>query len=369
MENQQGRIVRTTPGLEAACAKIRADGILSLDTEFVWRNTYRPQLGIVQLGNRSECWALDCQTGMRTEALKDLMEESSVVKVLHDARQDMALLRRYTGCRPTHVFDTQLAAAFAGFRSQVGLQKLLSDLLDVNLPKTETQTDWMHRPLTDAQVEYALDDVRCLPELREALIARADQLGTRVWLEEELRKFDGEAVRRDLDAGEYWKRVKLRNVQVEGRGWAVLRSVATLREELARKWNLPRAWVADDTSLALMAERGNVTHFSHRLRGGQADAARSLYSTAIATALRLPPEDWPDDPRPRYIQEVRDAADEALDWLEERAVAIHVDAATIATHATVLAYVDDVSDGANPLAHGWRYEVAGREMAERFGVD
>lgn len=369
MDDQQKRIIRTTPDLEAACAKIRADGILSLDTEFVWRNTYYPQLGIVQLGNRSECWALDCQTGTHTEALKSLMEDSAVVKIFHDAHQDLAHLRHYTGCRPTNVFDTQQAAAFAGFRSKIGLQKLLSEVLGVDLPKTETQTDWTHRPLTEAQVEYALDDVRYLPELREALLARTDELGTRAWLEEELLKFNDESHYHELDADECWKRVKLHTARVEGRGWAVLRAVATLREELARKWNLPRAWLGDDASLALMAERGKVTHLVHRLPGGKADAVRTLYSEAIAAALRLPSEACPDDPRPHYIQEVCDAASRAFVWLGERAEAIHVDSVMIAPRATVIAYVDDVTDESNPLAHGWRYEVAGREMAERFGVD
>ena len=89
----------------------------------------------------------------------------------------------------------------------------------------------------------------------------------------------------------------------------------------------------------------------------------------IAKALDTPEDEWPDDPRIYYIQEVQDAAADAFAWLSERAEELHVDAGVIANRATVTAFVDNVDDVSNPLAHGWRWDTIGREMAERFGVD
>lgn len=364
-----GDLVRTAAELNAACAEARADGILSLDTEFVWTRTYRPQLGIVQIGARNSCWALDCMTAMDVTALKDLIEDPSTVKILHDARQDLTHLRHWPGAAPKNVFDTQLAAAFAGFPSGIGLQKLLLEACDVGLPKTETCTDWTQRPLSEAQVRYALDDVRYLPALRDELLGRAERFGTRAWLEEDLLRYDDEALYGDYDPNELWKRVKLRRIRLDGRGRAVLRAVTAKREELARQRNLPRAWLGDDESLAEMAATGRVTWLRHRLRGGLGDTIRAIYAETVAKALETPEEDWPEDPRRHYIAEVLDAADAALDWLADRAEEIHVDAGAIATRATVTAFVDDVGDETNPLATGWRYEVVGREMAARFGVD
>jgi len=364
-----GDLIRTTAELAAACAETKRDGILSLDTEFVWTRTYRPQLGIVQIGSCAGCWALDCLTAMDVAALKDRLEDPSVVKILHDARQDLMHLWHYTGGKPKNVFDTQLAAAFAGFPGGIGLQNLLFEACDVGLPKTETCTDWTQRPLSAAQVAYALDDVRYLPALRDELLRRMDEFGTRAWFEEESLRYDDGALYEDYDPDLLWQRVKLRRIRLDGRGRAILKAVAALREELAKKWNLPRNWLGDDESLAEMAAAGRVVKLRHRMKGGQGDTVRALYAEAVAKAVGTPEADWPADPRRYYISEVVDAADKALDWLATRAEELHVDPVVIANRATVTAFVDDVGDESNPLAGGWRYEVVGREMAERFGVD
>ena len=171
-------IIRTTPELEEACARARAAGTVALDTEFVWTRTYRPRLGLVQIGTPSECWGLDCLQGLNPAALGELIADGSVVKILHDAHQDLEILWHYTGAKPQNVFDTRCAAGFAGFASTIGLQKLLQDAVGVGLAKTETCTDWTQRPLTDAQVRYALDDVRYLARerLQASLVSGAELL-------------------------------------------------------------------------------------------------------------------------------------------------------------------------------------------------
>ena len=364
-----GDLIRTTAELESVCAQARTEGLLSVDTEFVWRRTYRPQLGIVQLGTREKCQAVDVTSGLSPASLGDVLADSSVVKILHDARQDLTHLRHYTGRTPANVFDTQLAAAFAGFPAGIGLQKLLLEAIDVGLPKTETCTDWLQRPLSPAQVQYALDDVRYLPALRDELLARCESFGTRAWLEEDLLTYDDASLYDDYDREQVWKRVKTGRVRLEGVGFAVLRAVAALREEMAQGWNLPRNWLGDDESLVAMASLGRVGRLVHRLKGGQADVARAKYAKAVAAALALPEAEWPENPRRRYISEVLDAADKALDWLRGRAEELHVDATVIANRATVTAFVDDVEDETSPLASGWRADAVGRDMASLFGVD
>lgn len=364
-----GELIRTTAELAAVCEQAKAEGILSLDTEFVWRRTYRPQLGLVQLGTTNGCWAIDVLAGLSTAPLGEALADPSIVKILHDARQDLTHLHHYTGRTPQNVFDTQLAAAFSGFPGGIGLQKLLLEVADVGLPKTETCTDWLQRPLSPAQVAYALDDVRYLPALREELLRRSADFGTQDWLAEDLRKYDAPALYEDYDPDGVWKRVKLGRVRLEGRGFAILRAVAALREEMAREWNLPRNWLGDDDSLVAMAKEERVGRLVHRLNGSQAQVAKVKYAKAIAEALALPEEEWPANPRPHYIREVQEAADEAIAWLRARAEVLHVDPGVIANRATVTAFVDDVTDETNPLASGWRAEKIGCEMAERFGVD
>ncbi len=363
-------IIRTTPELEEACSRARAAGTVALDTEFVWMRTYRPRLGLVQIGTPSECWGLDCLQGLNPAALGELIADGSVVKILHDAHQDLEILWHYTGAKPHNVFDTRCAAGFAGFASTIGLQKLLQDAIGVGLAKTETCTDWTQRPLTDAQVRYALDDVRYLAELRKELVSRAEGLGTRDWQAEEQGKYDNPDRYADPDPQNAWLRIKTGRARFESRDFAVLRAVAAVREAAAQEWNLPRNWLGDDDSLAEMAQKGKVMHLRHRLKSSsQSDILRGLYAKTIDEAKALPEEEWPENPRRTFIKEVRDAADAAVEWLRGRAEELHVDAGVIASRAAVTEFIYNPDDDSNPLASGWRHEAVGRDMAARFAVD
>lgn len=367
-------MIRNAVELKEVCSSLRAGGLAALDTEFVWRCTNRPRLALVQLGAADgTSWTEDCLLGLDTTALAELLADPGTVKVLHDAHQDLEHLYHYTGAKPVNVFDTQLAAAFAGFPEKLSLQKLVMETLDVGLPKTETTTDWMQRPLTDAQIAYALDDVRYLGRVRDDLLKRAEALGTRAWLEAEMARFDDPALYGDPDPDEVWKRVKCGRIRLDRRGYARLRALAAVREEKARQWNLPKTWLADDGSLAELAAGGETVadrlRFRHRLRNrGHREMLANLFAGAICEADALPEEAWPDDPHPRYIAEVLAAAEQALDFLRTRAEEVHVAPGVIANRATVTAYVDNPEDASNPLAQGWRYELVGREMAERFDV-
>ena len=369
-----GELIRNKLELESACATAAKSGVLALDTEFVWRRTYRPRLCVVQFGGAGgESFAVDCFTGLDTSPLAGLISDPSVVKVLHAAQQDLDHLRHYTGATPANVFDTQIAAAFAGFKANIGLQKLLFDAIRIGLPKTETLTDWSQRPLTPEQVEYALDDVRYLGRLREDLLRRADELGTRAWLDEEMASLSDPELYADQDPRTAWLRVKTGHVALGERGYAALRELAEVRENKAVEWNLPKAWVAEDLSLAELANYNGPVgriRFRHRLPNNwMRDSLAAEFAAALERAAALDESEYPENPRPHYIAEVKKAADEAAEWLKEKAEEIHVDASAIANRATVTAFVDNVDDERNPLATGWRYEAVGREMAEKFGVD
>lgn len=360
-------LIRTTAELKEACAICRADGIISLDTEFVWKSTYRPVLGIVQMGSREHCWAVDVMTALDPTPLRELIEDEEILKILHDARQDLQHLRRWTGAIPVNVFDTQLAAAFAEFPHGTGLQKLLMEAIDIGLPKTETLTDWTRRPLTSAQIAYALDDVRYLPALKDELVRRASEFGTLEWMFEEQAKYDNAELYEELRPEEAWLKIRLRRLRLDSRQRAILQSVAACREEIAQQWNVPRSWLGDDASLIDMSLKGKIGRLIHRYKGG-GESLRALYSVAIERARGLAEEECPPDPTPHYIDEVREAADKAMKFLAEKAAEHHIDASIIANRATLTAFIDDVTDETNPLSSGWRYAVVGQEISERYEV-
>lgn len=367
-------MIRTVKELDEVCTRLRTEGVASLDTEFVWRRTYRPTLALVQLGaTDGTSWVEDCLQGFNPTPLGDLLKDPRTVKILHDAHQDLEHLHNYTGAKPVNVFDTQLAAGFAGLPAGLSLQRLVAEIVGITLPKTETVTDWLQRPLTEAQIKYALDDVHYLGEVREALIARADALGTRAWMEEEMKRYEEPSSYGDYELDELWKRVKCGPVRLERRGFAILRELAATREKWAREWNLPRGWLGEDGSLAEIAKNASAEpkgiHLRHRLNNrAQRDRIIAYYVEAVRAGLAVPEEECPFNPHPHYLPEVLSAAEEALKFVRERAAEIHVDAAVIANRATLTAWVDNPEDASNPLANGWRYETVGRLVVERFQV-
>src|SRR5690606_36847972 len=134
-------------------------------------------LGIVQVGFSEDDVYLVDAAALDLSPLGVVLEDPAIVRILHDAQQDLLVLRRATGAYPRNIFDTQLAAGFVGLSASVSLADLVQALFGVTLPKTATRTDWLRRPLSDEQVAYALDDVRDLPEARTLLLAQAEQLG------------------------------------------------------------------------------------------------------------------------------------------------------------------------------------------------
>ena len=175
---------------------------LALDTEFVWTKTYWARLGLVQAAgsdgfDRTRLHATppaaiplprDAPPDLARAVLLDPMAASSVplgsvlrdpstAKILHDAHQDLVHLARWTGEKPVSVFDTKIAAGFCGFSSGLSLAKLVRELCGVELPKTETRSDWCRRPLAGEQLVYAAQDVAYLDEAACELARRARHSG------------------------------------------------------------------------------------------------------------------------------------------------------------------------------------------------
>lgn len=344
---------------------LRNEGIAALDTEFVWRDTARARMALVQLADAAgESAALDCLEVPAPEPLAALLRDAGTVKILHDAQQDLWHLRHFTGAAPVNVFDTQLAAAFCGCPRQVSLQKLVQETLGVELPKTETVSNWCRRPLTPAQVDYALDDVRYLGRAREILRERAARAGTREWMEEDMKRYDDPELYAAPEPRDAWRRVKCGRVRLDAAGYGRLRALAATREEMSQLWDLPKSWLTEDGSLAEIAANGDL-RFRHRLpRKELRGQLTECYTEALKTAEPLDAAEIAAV-FPRYSPETLKAADAAMEWLKTRAGEMGLEPGLIANRAAVTAWVA-TPNARSPLARGWRHEHAGREIAEKF---
>lgn len=217
---------------------------VGLDTEFIRERTYWPRLALVQMAVGDEILLVDPLVPGMPEALAAWLDAPGVLKVMHSASEDLIALRCACGALPRPMYDTQVAAALAGTGAGLGYQKLVEQIAGVTLPKGETRSDWLRRPLSPTQLEYAADDVRYLGALHEATAARLRELGREAWLAGDLERMLATAAR---DEGEAWPHLALRSAQfLDHDGQRRLLRLLRWRERHAREHDLPRSWVLDN---------------------------------------------------------------------------------------------------------------------------
>ncbi len=360
-------------GLAERLDEARRLGCAAVDVEMVWERTFYPALGVIQLGlGPDACHLVDAVAlEGRLGPLGELLA-GSTVKILHDALQDLTVLRAATGASPRRIFDTRIAAGFAGLPHTVSLRDLLQELFGVELEKTETRTDWLRRPLTGTQIGYAEDDVRYLVDAREELLRRAEAAGVEDWLQEEMAGLDDPALYEERDPREAFRRVKGYG-KLGRRELAVLRELAAWREAEARELDRPRGQVASDKLLLLLAHRQpsemedlqEIRSLRRHLRTRGEALLR-----AVRAGLELEPGAWPCGPpriRHGHALEMRSRA--ASERVKERASERGIDPGLVATRGEVRSLVREGPEkeaGHNRLAGGWRWALVGEEVAAEF---
>lgn len=238
--------------------RARAAGRLGIDTEFMGEGRYQPLLCLVQIAidtgdGGSDVFVLDPLTEDHDWApLADVMGDPEIEVVLHAARQDVALLRRDWGSPVRNVFDTQVAAGFAGMRAQLGYEPLIKEVLGLRLKKSASFTRWDDRPLTEEQLLYAREDVVHLLQLASALQDRLDDRGRLEWAREECRFFESVDDARDLDVL-FNKLPRVNSLDPAQR--AVARELVAWREDTARDADRPVSTILHETTLVEIAKR------------------------------------------------------------------------------------------------------------------
>ena len=157
--------IRDNDSLGQFCAQWQQLPFVALDTEFMRVDTFYPIAGLLQIGDGERAFLIDPLTIDNWQPLAQLLENPAVVKVLHACSEDLEVLLRLTGSLPAPLFDTQLAAAYLNLGFSMGYSRLVSEVLGIDLPKGETRSDWLQRPLSETQISYAAEDAVHLAEL------------------------------------------------------------------------------------------------------------------------------------------------------------------------------------------------------------
>jgi ribonuclease D len=279
-------IDRTEPLLELMP---HAPASFGLDTEFMRISTFFPRLALIQVAFGERIALVDPLADVALDALGDVLADPQRIVVMHSASEDLEALATRFPRGIAQLFDTQIASAFAGLGAGLGYQKLVSQMLGVDLPKAETRSDWTRRPLSPQQIEYAEHDVVHLPALHVALARRVGQRGYTDWLVEDCARLVDRARTREPDP----------EPQTQLRGaadWAIdrqalLRRVLRWRELTARRTDTPRPWILDDATALDLAYRAPTDAGELSARTKAVRGLRSPLRAELLELLRRPLED------------------------------------------------------------------------------
>ena len=242
-------------------------GATYLDTEFMRTNTFFSRLALVQINVDGDIALLDAPALGAAPRLAARMRDAQHPCVMHSASEDLEALSGIVPQGPALLFDTQIAASMAGMGFGLSYQKLVAQLLGIDLPKAETRSDWMQRPLSESQLEYAAQDVLHLPALHSILVDKLTELGRADWLAEDCQRMvericnsqSDPQPQRGFRGASDWPRERQ----------AVLRRLLLWRDASARSLNKPRPWILDDAHALSLASQppADATDLFERCKG------------------------------------------------------------------------------------------------------
>ena len=359
------RIVDSAAELDDVIDELLDQSRYAIDTEFHRERTYYPQLALIQIAWAGDLVLVD-PIAVDVEPLGEVFR-SDALAVLHACTQDLEVLELATGSAPSHIFDTQIAAAFVGMRTP-SLASLHDQLLGLKLPKANRLTDWLRRPLEPAQQTYAASDVEHLLEIQDLLVEKLEASGRLGWAEDEceLVRTKGLTVRKPEDA---WLRIKEAR-SLGARARTAARELAAWRERTAQDRNIPVRHVLPDLAIVALAQKaptaaGDVsrTRGLERRSVSKRDAAEIV--EIIAAAKDLPPP--PTQPRRSSGgPDLRPAVTLIAAWMSQYADDMNLDPAMLGSRSDI---EDFVRSGESRLAHGWRNDLAGSAIRSLLAGD
>ena len=360
-------LIQTTEELAAFCARLAHSQFVTLDTEFMRDRTYWPKLCLIQAAGENDIAAIDpLAPGISLEPLMDLLRNPAITKVFHAARQDIEIFYHLAKAVPAPIADTQVMASVCGHGEAASYEALVSRLTGGRIDKSSRFTDWAQRPLSEKQLNYAIDDVRYLRPVYEKLRAQVAEKTRESWIAEDMAVLESPETYQ-LHPENAWKRLKMRIEKPKH--FAVMRELAAWREEEAQKMDVPRSRVLRDEALSeIIYHPPQTVDDLTKLRGLYGDVARGRIGTAILEvvkrALSKPLEPLPDELKKKPGTGGAGATADVLRVLlrfvsEEEHVAPRIIASSADLDA--LAEKDDADIAAQ---HGWRFDLFGKKALE-----
>ncbi|MEZ5536660.1 MAG: ribonuclease D [Thiolinea sp.] len=340
--------------LSAYLERVKSARWVMLDTEFIREKTYFPKLCLIQIATEDTLACVDPLAIEDLSGLFDWLKREEMTKVFHAAWQDLEILYQLSGSVPVPVFDTQIAAAVLGLGDQMGYARLVEQLLDIQLDKSQSRTDWSRRPLNQKQLEYAIADVVHLRDMYPILLQQLEETGRLNWLKKSFKHLQ-DPTQYEPDPRNSWKRVKgvqlLKPIQL-----TALRELAAWREERAVSKDLPRRWLLSDEVLLDMARmKISDAEGFQQIRGLKPEQIKRHGATwlqLIKDGQALPREEWPELPKKRKLDtQLALVADLLMVLVNQQARENNISPQMIATRSQVEKML---AEGRTKLSDDWR---------------
>lgn len=356
------RVITDTRTLEDFAAELAGRPFVAIDTEFMREKTYWPILCLVQAAAEGVEAVIDpLAEGLDLAPLLKVLADRKITKVFHAARQDIEIFHQLMGAVPAPLFDSQIAAMACGYGDQIGYEPLMRGLLGVSIDKGSRFTDWARRPLSSAQLEYALSDVTHLRDAYPLLAGKLEKQGRRRWVEEEMDRLLDPGLYR-VEPEEAWMRMKLRGARPGDLGPLI--KLAEWREREAQGRDMPRGRILKDEAIYELARlRPKNAEEMSRARSVPAGFERSKAAReileAIAAGSKLDRAELPKIERAeRRAPPPADVVELLKVLLKRQCERLHVAPKLVASVADIEAIALD-DDADVPAMHGWRREIFG----------
>ena len=290
-------IIRDNNTLKKFCKKCINEKVLAIDTEFIRENTYYPILCLIQIASNSFSAVIDPLSEIDLQPVWEILSNQNILKVFHAGRQDIEIFFNLTGEIPTPVYDTQIASMFCGLGDQVSYDGLVNNFLKLTISKESQFSNWLQRPLTNKQIDYALSDVNYLIKIYPLIKKTIKETNREDWVEKELACLSNKKIY-DINPIEIWEKIKIKNPKREILN--ILKYLAEWREIECKKRNIPRNRLIRDEILVTLSQLKPTNIFSiKKIRGipkSLNDKDLNKILKIIKFSYEIEPEKWPKIP-------------------------------------------------------------------------
>lgn len=357
------KIITTNEALASFCTAIAPEDYITVDTEFMRDSTFWPKLCLIQVaGGTHEAIIDPLADDLDLGPFYELMADEGVIKVFHAARQDVEIFYQFGGVIPKPMVDSQIAAMVCGYGDSIGYENLIRKTLSIQIDKSHRFTDWSRRPLSEAQLEYALADVT---HLRDAWPIMRDEMEKRdrmSWMDEEISILASEDTY-TMHPENAWKRLKSKGFKQ--RPMSVLMEVAAWREAQAQSRDIPRGRILKDDALYEIARhapktKDDLDNFRAVPKGFSKSRHAVSLLEAVAKGIARPSDEMPKIKKVEPLPPGLGPIVELLKVLLRRESEIHDVAHRLIANVSELERIAADDNADVPALRGWRREIFGK---------